>query len=75
MWNEFAEQLLNPQNRGRLLGIAGGLLFGVSAAVFGFLKTLFIAICVIIGYLVGKKVDEYGDFKRLLDRVINRERY
>lgn len=73
MWDSLITQLLNPNNRGRLIGVVLGLFFGFLAVVFGILKALFITLCAIVGYYLGKRVDEQGDFKSLVDKVINRE--
>ncbi len=75
MWNELLDQLLHPANRGKIIGVGLGLLFGIFAAIFGILKALFISVCVFVGYVIGKRIDEQGNFKDILDKVINRERY
>jgi len=45
-----------------------GLLFGLLAVSVGLLKTLFIALCIGVGYLLGKRADEKGDLQRLLSK-------
>lgn len=55
-------------HRGKALGVILGLLFGVFTAVLGFWKTFFITICIVLGYLVGKRADEQGSLRRFLDR-------
>ncbi|HHX50476.1 MAG TPA: DUF2273 domain-containing protein [Clostridia bacterium] len=46
-----------------------GLVFGLFAAIFGFWKALFIAICIAVGYLVGKRADEKGNLRSLIERL------
>lgn len=58
-------------HKGGINGALAGLLIAVSILIFGFLRILFIAICVGIGYYVGKKVSEEKDYiKNLLDRIL-----
>ncbi|MBS4026460.1 MAG: DUF2273 domain-containing protein [Clostridia bacterium] len=73
MWESLLGVLLEPGNRGKILGVTLGLFFGILAAIFGIWKTLFIAICIFIGYIIGKRIDEQGDFRNLLDKMINRD--
>lgn len=44
--------------RGRVIGALIGLVFGVSVMVIGLFWTLFIGICVLVGYFIGKRMDE-----------------
>lgn len=45
------------QYRFRIIGLAAGLFFGWLVIVYGILKALFVAICVGIGYYIGRQVD------------------
>lgn len=45
-------------HRGKFLGSLFGLLFSLSVMAIGLLWTLFWILCVLIGYQVGKKMDE-----------------
>lgn len=67
-WERLLGEILK-NHRGKLLGIFLGLCFGLVAAIFGFLKALFIALCIIIGYFMGKRVDEHKNFKNLLKKL------
>jgi uncharacterized membrane protein len=52
-------------------GIAVGLLASVTVLVIGFFRFLFIAICVVIGYYIGRKLSEDKDYlKNILDRIL-----
>ncbi|MFZ5688155.1 MAG: DUF2273 domain-containing protein [Bacillota bacterium] len=55
-------------HRGKTVGVGIGLLFGILTAVLGFWKTFLIAACIILGYLIGKRVDENTGFRQLLSR-------
>jgi uncharacterized membrane protein len=60
-------------HRGKALGLSLGLLFGVLTAVLGFWETFFIAVCIIIGYMIGKKFDDNTGIRQILNKIF-RER-
>ncbi|HHW07771.1 MAG TPA: DUF2273 domain-containing protein [Clostridia bacterium] len=66
-WDEIFNKVWQ-HHRGKVIGIGLGLLFGLLAVSVGLWKTLFIAICIGIGYLVGKRADEKGDLQKLLNK-------
>jgi len=53
---------------GKTLGILLGLLFGILVIFIGLLETVFITICIFIGYLVGKRLDENDSFYELINK-------
>lgn len=57
-------------DRGIIGGIIGFLL-AVAIMVLGFFKVLFIAICVFIGYYLGRLISNDKDrLRKLLDRIL-----
>lgn len=52
-WKEIWES-----HRGRIIGIAGGIFFGIIYLMFGFWDMLFFALVVFIGYTLGRRSDE-----------------
>lgn len=67
---EVIRELL-ANHRGKTFGTLGGLLFALTIVFFGWLKGLFIIAMVIIGYLVGKRLDdEQSGITELLDRYL-----
>lgn len=56
LWKEIWES-----HRGRITGIAGGILFGFIYLFAGFWDMLFFALVVFIGYSVGKRKDQGVD--------------
>lgn len=66
-WDELISDVWK-YHRGKTIGVGLGLLFGLLAVVVGLLKTLFIAICIGIGYFIGKRADEKGDLQKFLNR-------
>lgn len=56
-------------------GAVNGALIGFTISVFilvlGFFRTIFIAICVLLGYYIGKKISDDREYlKNLLDRIL-----
>jgi uncharacterized membrane protein len=59
-----------PQHSGKILGVLFGFVFGILVIVFGFFNTLFVALCVIAGYIVGKRIDQKEDIMEILDKLL-----
>ena len=58
-------------HRWKINGAAIGILIAVIILTIGFLKTVFIGICGLIGYYLGKKLSEDEDYiKNLLDKIL-----
>lgn len=62
-------QEIIDHHRGKALGVILGLIFGWFAISYGFLKAIFVSICIIVGYIIGKRIDENGDVKKAFDRL------
>lgn len=56
-------------NIGKTIGTLIGLLAAVLILTIGFFKTLLIFICCVIGYIIGKRIDNGDD---LIDTLLNR---
>ncbi|MCX7747502.1 MAG: DUF2273 domain-containing protein [Clostridia bacterium] len=58
-------------HRGGFNGAFIGFSIAVAILMIGFFKTLFIAICVGLGYYIGNRISQDKDYLRnLLDRVL-----
>lgn len=57
-------------HRGKIIGVVAGLLFSLSIIFWGILKTLLIVVCVVLGYLGGKLLDDRVDIKDRLIRIL-----
>lgn len=51
------------EHRGKAIGVTLGLLASVLFITFGFWRTLFIVICIFLGYQVGNKIDQRVDLE------------
>lgn len=58
-------------HRGGVNGAIAGFGIAVTILILGIFRTLFIALCMGVGYYIGKKIYEDKDYiKNLLDRVL-----
>ena len=67
MWEQLIMEILN-NHKGKLFGILGGLLFSILVLFIGILQTIFIACCVVIGYIIGKRIDESENLRDTVER-------
>jgi uncharacterized membrane protein len=58
------------KNKGKIIGISLGLVFSILVLTIGFFKSLFIALCVFIGYYIGNKFDKKENFLDFLDKIL-----
>ncbi|MBS3984193.1 MAG: DUF2273 domain-containing protein [Selenomonadales bacterium] len=56
--------------RGRVIGTVAGITFALVYLYFGFLQTLFIGACALIGYYIGTRLDADEDLRSLLERIL-----
>ena len=57
-------------NRGKTIGIACGLIFGILILTLGFFKGLFICLCIAAGYWIGSFYDRKDNFLVFLDKIL-----
>jgi uncharacterized membrane protein len=55
---------------GKILGALLGLALGTGILLFGFLQTLFVILCGMVGIVVGKQFDDKSDMKAVLEKII-----
>ncbi len=49
---------LMGEHRGKVVGVLLGLLASILFISYGFWRTMFIIICILGGYFIGKKIDD-----------------
>lgn len=59
------------EHKGKAIGISLGLVFGLLTVLIGFWKTFFVTICIILGYIIGKKFDDNDRIKETVNKFIN----
>lgn len=72
MWKENTLQLIK-KNKGKIIGMLIGLLFAVFVITIGLLKTIFIAICIGVGYYFGRRADNKQSIIELIERILPNE--
>ncbi len=55
------------KNRGKVAGVALGLAFGWFAITYGILKAVFVSLCIIAGYYIGRQIDGKTDLRHLFN--------
>ncbi|MFZ5966268.1 MAG: DUF2273 domain-containing protein [Bacillota bacterium] len=58
------------RNHGKFIGVTVGLSFGVLVITIGLIKTLFLSLCIYIGYSIGNKIDRKEDVLAILDKIL-----
>jgi len=66
-WSKIIGDILTF-HRGKLIGVILGLVFGLLTIIFSFWSAFFLAICIFVGYFLGRRVDEAEDFRDLIKR-------
>ena len=70
VWERLFKELFE-NHRGKTLGSLIGLAISLSIYKLGFLWTIFITICVFVGYQVGRRMDEEKEgLMDILDRLL-----
>lgn len=61
---------LYGSHKGETIGTVCGLIFALFVIIIGFWKTLFIGLCMFVGYYIGKKFTNKEELFELLDRIL-----
>ncbi len=69
MWEKLLSELWG-KHRGKLVGALVGLGLSLLILKYGLFGAVFILVCVLVGYFVGKRVDEGEDFWGVVDRYL-----
>ncbi|MDD4801713.1 MAG: DUF2273 domain-containing protein [Syntrophomonas sp.] len=51
------------EHRGKTIGIFMGMIASFLVINYGFWRTMFIAFCIALGYILGKKIDDKTDLE------------
>jgi len=68
MWENILLELF--RHRGKLIGLLIGLLFAYLVIDHGFLITLFVMLCLYIGFTIGKRFDDNESLRGVLERIL-----
>lgn len=65
MWTRLIMELFN-NHRGKFVGTLVGFVFAILVLLVGFWRTFFIACCVGVGYIIGKRFDDDDSLSDLI---------
>lgn len=55
---------------GKITGVSIGFVLGLLILSIGFFQALFVLFCMVIGYVVGKWIDDKEDLMEILDKLL-----
>ncbi|HBK53403.1 MAG TPA: hypothetical protein DDZ44_05670 [Syntrophomonas wolfei] len=61
--------LILEEHRGKALGILLGLIASILFISYGFWRSLFVIFCIILGFFIGKRIDENQSFDNWLRQM------
>jgi len=64
---------LISRHKGKIGGLILGLVSGWLIIRYGFWKALFVALCMGIGYYIGKRLDEQVDLKEIFLKFLQKD--
>lgn len=70
MLRELLNGLLT-NHRGKFFGVLLGVVVGIIILILGFWKTVFLALCGLVGYWIGGISDKKERFTSFLDRILH----
>ncbi len=59
---------------GKFIGISLGFVLGLFVVTIGFWKTLVLALFIAVGFIIGKRQDDYQSLSGWLERIFDREK-
>ncbi|KJS84893.1 MAG: hypothetical protein JM58_09975 [Peptococcaceae bacterium BICA1-8] len=65
---KIIEELLT-HHRGKTIGILVGLIFSILVITVGLLETVFITVCIYVGLIIGKRLDDNESFNDLVQKL------
>ncbi|CUH94297.1 hypothetical protein P22_0363 [Propionispora sp. 2/2-37] len=57
-------------HNGKITGAVIGLFIGIFIITFGFFRTFFVLLCMVAGYIIGKRIDEKEDIMDILEKML-----
>ena len=73
MWENLF-RIIFEQHRGKAIGIVLGLLASILFISYGFWRTIFIIVCIALGFFIGKEIDENKNFDQWLKQIFKDKR-
>lgn len=64
---------LMEEHRGKTIGILLGLVASILFIAYGFWRTLFIILCIVLGYYIGKKFDQNERWDQWIQQFLRKK--
>ena len=55
---------------GKIISVSIGFILGILILAIGFLQALFVMFCMVVGYVIGKWIDDKEDLMEILDKLL-----
>ncbi len=68
MWENLF-RIIFEQHRRKAIGIVLGMLASILFISYGFWRTIFIIVCIALGFFIGKEIDENKNFDQWLKQI------
>ena len=65
---------LLEEHRGKTIGIFLGLAASILFIAYGFWRTIFVMVCILLGYFIGKEIDQKQSFDQWMQEVFKKRR-
>lgn len=66
---------LITEHSGKTLGVILGLIAGIIFLNYGFWRSIFIILCILIGYFIGKNLDDRTNIEGWIKRIFKSDQF
>ncbi len=66
-------QYIFTEHRGKAIGVILGLVASILFITYGFWRTIFIIVCIALGYFIGKKLDDHTDIEAWIKNLFKQK--
>lgn len=63
---------LMEEHRGKTIGILLGLIASTLFIAYGFWRTLFVIVCILLGYFIGKEIDQNKGWDQWIQQFLRK---
>jgi len=63
---------LMEEHRGKTIGILLGLIASILFIAYGFWRTMFIIVCILLGYFIGREIDQNKNWDQWIQQIFRK---
>lgn len=63
---------LMEEHRGKTIGILLGLVASILFIAYGFWRTMFIIVCILLGYFIGREIDQNKNWDQWIQQIFRK---